>query len=754
MKDKMVGGRKNQNKLVSTHSTPEDQQSKERELRKDFHYVLQMDGAESEVLVQYQTLLSRGAAQFAESYYNYLFDNPSIAEVLYSFERDGGNVGDLVRSQLNQLLRIVGPLEETDLLRIGHMHNDRGVKPVWLIGAYRLYLNHLLQLISEVPELGEAERRSLENALVKRVFLFMGLMLEGQVDKLQRDHDTTHDQLSGQLERMHELMQNIPQLIWSYDVASGELLYTSPGVKTVCGNHIENPIPCLSLVHPDDRVKLEAAWNQAMDGRTSETDIRLQPRNGEETWYQIKFYPSRQRRRVTRIDGFMEDITRQHENLERLEHLATTDELTHLANRTLWHDRANQALAQARRDEHSSVVLMLLDLDHFKMINDTLGHQAGDELLRQVAERLRNLLRDSDTLARLGGDEFAVLMPAVENPVKAGEQVAAKVLECFQTPYTYEGENLYFTTSIGIAHFPDHGADAETLLSRADIAMYRAKRNEQGFAFYEPGSESTSTRQMQFSAQLRHALERNEFELHYQPKVNIATHQLCGAEALLRWKHPDEGLVPPRGFIATAEQIGLMSPITNWVLITALRQCKAWQDAGIDIPVSVNLSTRTFQNPKLLERIEWAVQEAGVNSDCLEIEITEQTLMKDLDHGTEVLKRLKEMGVHVAIDDFGTGYSSLSRLRRLPLNTLKIDRSFLTEMAGHEDNPVIVRSIIDLGHNLGLQVLAEGVENDQAWKTLESLGCDAVQGYHVSQPLPGQSFSSWMKDGSWSQKLQ
>ncbi|BAZ93874.1 signal transduction protein [Thiohalobacter thiocyanaticus] len=753
----MAGSKKQRNKTANTHSTPNAQAgSRERELRKDFHYVLQMDSAESEVLLRYQTLLSQGAAQFAESYYNYLFDNPSIAEILYAFENDGGDVGDLVRSQLNQLLRIIGPLEDGDLIRIGHLHQQRGVKPVWLIGAYRLYLNHLLQLIAHMPGLEPDERNVLESALVKRVFLFMGLMIEGHLDRLQQTREAERTQQDGELERMQQLLANIPQQVWSYDVTAAQLHYLNPAARALCNGNGkgEGPIPCLMAVHEDDRSKAEAAWQQALDGRPAEVEVRLQGRGQSESWRRLSLYPFKQRRRVVRIDAMLEDINRQHETLERLEHLATTDELTELANRTLWQDRVNQALAQARREEHQAVVLMLLDLDHFKTLNDTLGHQAGDELLRQVAERVCGVLRDSDTLARLGGDEFGVLMPAVEDPVRAGEQVAGKILECFKRPYHYNDQPLYFTTSIGIAHAPRHGGDFDTLLSRADIAMYEAKRNELGFAFFEPGAAAASSAHLQFSTQLRHALERNEFELHYQPKVDIASHELCGAEALLRWKHPEQGLVPPGGFLDMAEQIGLMVPITNWVLVTALRQCKAWQQAGVTIPVSVNLSTRTFQTPRLLERIEWALQEAGVSGDCLEVEVTEQTLMKDLDHGAELLRRLHDLGVRVAIDDFGTGYSSVSRLRHLPLDTLKIDRSFLSEQAAREDDPVIVRSIIDLGHNLGLQVLGEGVENDTAWNLLESLGCDAVQGYHVSQPLSDQGFSSWIQDGGWSNRIQ
>jgi diguanylate cyclase (GGDEF)-like protein len=464
----------------------------------------------------------------------------------------------------------------------------------------------------------------------------------------------------------------------------------------------------------------------------------------------LKFRPCRSgRRRVQRIDGLLQDITETHQVLDNLEHQATTDDLTGLANRALWYDRVNQALAGSRREGGREVVLMLLDLDHFKLVNDDLGLSVGDEVLRQVALRLRAALRDSDTLARLGGDEFAILMPAVPSGECAGERVAAKVLSCFEHPFRCGERELFINASVGIAVYPDHGDDVNELLTHADVAMYRAKRSEGHYSFYDADGQAGSAEALRFSGQLRHALDRNEFELFYQPKVDIRGRQVCGVEALLRWQHPQQGLVDPGQFLPAAEQIGLMAPITSWVLVTALRQCKAWRDVGIEMPVSVNVSARSFQNPRLLERIQWALEQAGVEGSCLEIEITEDSLMGDIGRGAEMLAQLHRLGVAVAVDDFGTGYSSLSYLKRLPINTLKIDKSFLADVAQNGSDALIVRSIIDLGHNLGFRVVAEGVEDAAAWDLLTRLGCDAVQGYHISHPLPQLKFADWLRGSAW-----
>ena len=721
-----------------------------RELRKEFHYVLQLSSDDAQILRKYHQLLSQGAANFAQDYYNFLFDNPAIADVLYAYERGGGNIGDLVRSQLQQMLQLLNADHDDGVAEVGQVHFANGVKPMWVMGAYRLYLSHLQKLIDAMPGIEPADRHRLETALVKRIFLDMGLMLQGYWDRMRTQSDQLREETESAFNRVEQLLDNLPLVLWSYDVRTQELLYVSPALRALSVSGSQDPIPCFERIHAADREKVGAAWQLALEGEPAEVEARVLLDLDAERWCCLKFRPCRSgRRRVQRIDGLLQDITETHQVLDSLEHQATTDDLTGLANRTLWYDRVNQALAGSRREGGREVVLMLLDLDHFKLVNDDLGLSVGDEVLRQVALRLRAALRDSDTLARLGGDEFAILMPAVPSGECAGERVAAKVLSCFEHPFRCGERELFINASVGIAVYPDHGDDVNELLTHADVAMYRAKRSEGHYSFYDADGHAGSTEALRFSGQLRHALDRNEFELFYQPKVDIRGRQVCGVEALLRWQHPQQGLVDPGHFLPAAEQIGLMAPITSWVLVTALRQCKAWRDVGIEMPVSVNVSARSFQNPRLLERIQWALEQAGVEGSCLEIEITEDSLMGDIGRGAEMLAQLHRLGVAVAVDDFGTGYSSLSYLKRLPINTLKIDKSFLADVAQNGSDALIVRSIIDLGHNLGFRVVAEGVEDAAAWDLLTRLGCDAVQGYHISHPLPQLKFADWLRGSVW-----
>jgi EAL domain-containing protein (putative c-di-GMP-specific phosphodiesterase class I) len=365
-------------------------------------------------------------------------------------------------------------------------------------------------------------------------------------------------------------------------------------------------------------------------------------------------------------------------------------------------------------------------------------------VLQDVAARLDSIIRESDSLARLGGDRFGVLLQPVNNARTATDRVITQILDTFDIPFSYQDKQLCISLTMGIALFPDDGTNEESLLTNAESAMQRAKRNGLPYQYFDPRNDVSPMDQLRYSGQIRSALDNDEFSLHYQPLIDIQTSQVTGAEALLRWNHPVEGTVMPQRIIPVAEQLGMITSITNWVLVTALRQCRQWSHDGVTIPVSVNVSARSFQNPRLLEKIEWALEEAGVDGECLEIEITEATLMQDLDRATEVLNRLSDAGVRIAIDDFGTGYSSLSYLKRLPIHTLKIDQSFIMDVAFDQQDIAIVRSIIDLGHNLGYKVVAEGVENSMAWDMLDSLGCDTAQGFHISKPLPDNHFSDWL----------
>jgi diguanylate cyclase (GGDEF)-like protein/PAS domain S-box-containing protein len=442
------------------------------------------------------------------------------------------------------------------------------------------------------------------------------------------------------------------------------------------------------------------------------------------------------------VIAMVEDITDRKAQEAALEHQALHDALTDLPNRTLLHDRLQQALLASHRDGEP-VALMVMDLDRFKEVNDSLGHHFGDQLLQQVALRLRHELRDSDTVARLGGDEFAMVLPGVGDEA-AGANAARKILAALEEPFEVDVERIHVGASIGISLFPLHGEDPDTLLRRADIAMYVAKRAGSGYALYTLEDDKSSRSRLALIGELRHAIERDELVLHYQPKLELATSRIVGVEALVRWQHPQLGLIPPDDFIPLAEDTGLIRPLGMWVLRAAIRQSRDWSAGGLDLQVAVNLSARNLHDPALPDLVDELLVKHAVRRDRLRIEITESTLMADPERAMEILTRLAGMGVRLAIDDFGTGYSSLAYLRRLPVDEIKIDKSFVLEMTSAENAAVIVRSTIDLGHNLGLSVVAEGVETQEAWTMLAASSCDQVQGFGLSAPIRPDEVAPWV----------
>jgi diguanylate cyclase (GGDEF)-like protein len=426
------------------------------------------------------------------------------------------------------------------------------------------------------------------------------------------------------------------------------------------------------------------------------------------------------------------------------EHQALHDSLTDLPNRTLFHDRVRQALTWARR-EHVAVAVMIMDLDRFKEVNDTLGHASGDELLKQVGLRLQESLRESDTVARLGGDEFGVLLPKVVD-AEAAVAVARKLRTTLEEPFTIHGLALQMEASIGIALFPDHGTDVQSLLQRADVAMYVAKEHPAGCEVYTRERDDYSPDRLTLLTELRRAIDRGELVLHYQPKVDLRTGEIHGVEALVRWEHAERGTIPPDEFIPPAQKTGVIGPLTMFVLDEALRQCRAWALQGLELCVAVNLSTRNLLDVHLPDTVGELLARWEVPPRLLELEITESTILADPVRAMQILSRLDEMGIRIAIDDFGTGYSSLAYLKRLPVDELKIDKSFIQGMEENENDAVIVRSTIDLGRNLGLRVVAEGVETAKAWSGLARLGCDIAQGYYLSRPVPAEELTEWLAE--------
>jgi diguanylate cyclase (GGDEF)-like protein len=426
----------------------------------------------------------------------------------------------------------------------------------------------------------------------------------------------------------------------------------------------------------------------------------------------------------------------------RTERQALHDGLTGLPNRTLLGDRTGQAIRQADR-ELVPTALALIDLDRFKEVNDTLGHHYGDQLLVQVGQRLQASLRQVDTVARLGGDEFAVLLPQIAT-AQGAVRVAQKLQAALQEPFVLEGLSLEVEASIGLALYPEHGNDPEELLQHADIAMYVAKDTHAGFVLFDPTQDQHSPRRLALLGELRRAIDQDQLLLHYQPKLHAHTSQLLGVEALVRWQHPDHGLIAPAEFIPLAERTGLIGPLTHYVLDAALRQCHQWAQDGHQLSVAVNVSARRLLDLDFPQEVAALLAHWQVPAQLLVIEITESTIMADPTHAIQILGHLNAMGVQLAIDDFGTGYSSMAYLKSLPVHELKVDRSFVSQMTSSIRDAVIVRSTVDLGRNLGLRVVAEGVEDQATWQELNTLGCDAIQGYYISRPVSADELASWL----------
>jgi diguanylate cyclase (GGDEF)-like protein len=428
------------------------------------------------------------------------------------------------------------------------------------------------------------------------------------------------------------------------------------------------------------------------------------------------------------------------EREQRILKLAYEDPLTQLPNRAQFGEALERGIVLAQT-EGQSLAILVMDLDRFKFVNDSLGHGVGDHVLRQVGMRLHKLLGATGCVARLGGDEFALLVPALQTAQAI--ELAQNIIDALERPIFFQDQPLDVGTSIGIALFPEHAPDAETLLRNADIAMYVAKRGKIGYTVYDPKFDTSQQEHLSLLGELRHAVEHGELRLYYQPKVSLASSTVHAAEALIRWVHPTKGLVAPGLFIPFAEHTGYIKVLTRWVLAEAIRQCGVWRRDGLQLQVSINISARDLMNRDLPEAISALLSEHSVPASMVCLEITESGFMEDPAHAQKVLERLASIGLQLSIDDYGTGYSSLSYIMQLPVTELKIDRSFVSHMSGDRDLTTIVRSTIELGHSLGLKVVAEGVEDGQGFALLRELGCDGAQGYFMSPPLPAEAFRRW-----------
>jgi diguanylate cyclase (GGDEF)-like protein/PAS domain S-box-containing protein len=561
----------------------------------------------------------------------------------------------------------------------------------------------------------------------------------------------TEEELRVSEEKLSSILGSIDNIVWSLCPSTGEMFYLNAAAEKVWGRPVADFMAdkrlWLNSVHPDDRERMRNTLRELMDKGVLSVEYRIRRPDGEIRWVEdrVKAVYGADGG-VLRFDGVASDITDRKNYEASIEYLATHDALTRLPNRALLADRLHQALAHARRAERP-LALFFLDLDRFKDVNDSFGHVLGDALLRAVAERLRASVREGDTVARQGGDEFLILLSDLER-LDDIELVAMKIQRAFAQPFLIEGRELFMSGSIGASVYPADGEDMETLLKHADTAMYRAKEEGgNGFRFYVREMSHRAVERIRMENALRRALEQQQFELYYQPKVELRGGRIIGAEALIRWRHPDLGLVLPARFIALAEETGLIHGIGSWVLKTACLQSKAWQEAGLSsCNVAVNLSARQLRGGNLVEQVARTLQETGLDGRYLELELTETMVMQDPEHFIPILEELKKLGVCLSVDDFGTGYSSLSYLKRFPFDRLKIDQSFVRDIATDNNDAVIVQTVISLGHTLGLKVIAEGVETLEQLTFLCRHRCDDMQGYYSSCPVTAEQFGRLLRE--------
>jgi len=546
--------------------------------------------------------------------------------------------------------------------------------------------------------------------------------------------------------RYADLFENAHDVVFTYNLDC-ELTQVNRATERLLGYSREELVgmdPGI-LIPGDQWEKVRQMLNDCLEGHVGDGPYEIDwlTRDGRTVILEISPLLLSEGGVPVGIQGIARDVTERKRIEETLRHQALHDPLTGLPNRTLLEDRLAQEVKRAERDD-AVLGVLVLDLTEFKAVNDTFGHLVGDDLLRQVAKRLVGATREADTVARMGGDEFGIVLGGIR-----GEEDAAlgarRLLNALDESILVEGHRISVGAGIGVALFPNHGSDPGTLMRRADVALYAAKRAGRGFSFYAAEDDQFNPRRLALRGELRDATAEGGLELDFQPKVDCRTDRVVGVEALVRWRHPDHGLMGPDLFIPIAEHSGLMGPLTAWVIAEALSWSDRWAERGRKLNVAVNLSARQLQDRQLPDSIAEAIRGHKASAGRLHIELTESAVMADAERALEILGRLSKMGIKLSIDDFGTGYSSLSYLRQLPVDEIKIDRSFVAEMLHSDSDVVIVRSIIDLGHNLGLTVVAEGVEEEGALAMLTKLGCDLVQGYHLSRPLPPLELIRWLE---------
>ncbi|MDY7579251.1 EAL domain-containing protein [Herbaspirillum sp. RTI4] len=596
-------------------------------------------------------------------------------------------------------------------------------------------------LLPGLPEIfDEAERERLSSFA-----MLTGRFLQARQEERNRTRDINRTE--AKLEQQTQILNQMHESVITMDQA-GFIISWNQGAEQLFGYQASEAIGRNVLfLYEDENEEDEWLRDSFLEQGGREMEVRRRKKSGEAFWASLSLSVMRdQNGHPAGLIGYLNDIT-ERKNTENLIHqLAYYDALTGLPNRTLFMRTVDTALQEVAQNEHYGCI-MFIDLNRFKPINDTLGHVAGDMMLVEVASRLRKVVRDEDVVARLGADEFAIALFGIDEDYHAGF-IAQKILALFSEPYFINGHELRVSASLGISMYPRDATDTATLLRLADIAMYRAKQNDNngGYAYYNEEMNRNALESLRTETGLLRAIEHNELLLHYQPKVSLSTDRITGVEALVRWQHPERGLLQPFDFIHIAEQTGLIAQLGEWVLEAACQQADDWKKAGLPpLRIAINVTAREFTRA-LPDNLRAALQRHGLQGDWLELELTESTLMQRTDHVIAIMEKICRLGVTISLDDFGTGYSSLSYLKRFPIHTLKIDRSFTTGIPDDSNDCAIGGAIIGIAKQLKLKVIAEGVENRQQLAYLKAAGCDEMQGYLFSKPVPALEIEQLLRE--------